>query len=179
MGLCISQTLLVSNLGLDFSSIRFYQAVGAGPQWKAGPKSPLQASVEPEHDLYFYREWIDMSKRNSTWYRGTNPLKSKPCCKKLKPKIFRNNNQTQWKAREQPRDTGFNGKNNTYMLARENRIPARKFTRQPSRKWSDNPRKQKDICSDLQLKDQEEQLVFPEEAIDIFDCLTVINEPAH
>ena len=80
---------------------------------------------------------------------------------------------------EQPRDTGFNGKNNTYMLARENRIPARKFTRQPSRKCSDNPRKQKDTCSDLQLKDQEEQLVFPEEAIDIFDYLTVINKPTH
>ena len=62
----ISQIPLVIPLGLGYGSIHCYRAPGARQLlWKAGPWSPPQASVEPELDLYFDRDWIDVPQRNA------------------------------------------------------------------------------------------------------------------
>lgn len=66
----ISQILLVIHLGLGYGSIHCYRAPEAGPLWKASPWSPPQTSVEPELDLYFNRDWIKMSQRNTPSIRG-------------------------------------------------------------------------------------------------------------
>ena len=62
----ISQIPLVIPLGPGIAQSTAIEPPGAGPLlWKAGPWSPPQASVEPELDLYFDRDWIDMPQRNS------------------------------------------------------------------------------------------------------------------
>ena len=64
--IALARSLLVSHLGLVFSSIRYYRDLGARPPRKADPRSPLQASVEPDLVLYCDQEWIDMSRRKAS-----------------------------------------------------------------------------------------------------------------